>query len=412
MTQPVFHAIEHCRICGGQDLDEVIDVGNQALTGRFPRSDEADPPSAPMVLVRCRECGLVQLRDSVHLDELFTENYGYRSGLNATMARHLAGVVSSVAERVALQPGDIVLDIGCNDGTLLSNYPDGVVKVGIDPLVDKFHSFYPKDYRVSAAFFQRDSFCQLVPDQRAMAITSIAMFYDLENPGVFVSDIAHCLAPDGVWVLEQSYMPLMLQHNSYDTICHEHIEYYALRQIDTLVEAHKMRVFDVALNDSNGGSFRLFVCHEDAPYATSAAVTTMRRGEAEAGLNGPAPFQAFRQRCERMRDDLRAFVEREVANGKVFHLYGASTKGNTILQYCGLTSRLIAAAADRNPEKWGSVTPGTRIPIISEEQSRTERPDYYLVLPWHFRSEFLEREAGYRASGGKMIFPLPEFEIC
>jgi hypothetical protein len=314
--------------------------------------------------------------------------------------------------RVELTARDVVLDIGCNDGTLLKQYPDTLIRVGIDPLVEKFQSSYRGNFELVSSFFTAERFRLAAGRQLARAVTSIAMFYDLDDPNTFVADVAAILDPAGIWVLEQSYMPLMLQQNSYDTICHEHLEYYGLEQIERLMTAHGLRVFDCELNDCNGGSFRLFVCHETAAWNTShSQLAELRRLESELGLDGIAAFTSFRLRCQKLRSQLREFVETEVGRGRVFHLYGASTKGNTILQFCELDHHLIAAAADRNPEKWGARTPGTNIPIFSEAESRHARPDYFLVLPWHFRNEFLAREAQFRAAGGKLVFPLPEFDV-
>lgn len=286
------------------------------------------------------------------------------------------------------------------------------MRVGIDPLVEKFKSSYPSDMLTRASYFTESAFRELTPNGKAKAVTSIAMFYDLEDPGRFVADIAAVLHDDGIWVFEQSYMPRMLELISYDTICHEHLEYYALAQIEHLLKRHGLRVFDVELNNINGGSFRVFVCHRESARADYAPrLSHLRDYEARGRFQTQGPFDVFRGHCERLRHDLRALINTEVAKGRRVHLYGASTKGNTILQYCGLDHTLIEAAADRNPEKWGARTPATSIPIISEQDSRARRPDYFLVLPWHFRKEFIEREAEFLAMGGKFIFPLPRVEV-
>ena len=227
--------IAECRICRARDFVPVIDLGQQALTGRFPAATEPDPPSAPLVVVRCTHCGLVQLRYSVDTGELFAGNYGYRSGINATMRNHLAGITTRVAARAGLKSGDAVLDIGCNDGTLLTSYEEpGLFRVGIDPLAEMFRQGYRADLKVVTGFFTADAYTSTSGRRTARAITSIAMFYDLEDPGAFVSDVAAVLAADGIWVLEQSYLPTMLETNSFDTVCHEHVEYYSLAQIDQL----------------------------------------------------------------------------------------------------------------------------------------------------------------------------------
>ncbi|MEH6949944.1 class I SAM-dependent methyltransferase [Nitrobacter sp. NHB1] len=412
VTPELFHAISKCRICGSADLHGAIDLGLQALTGRFPAAGEPDPPKAPLELLRCGECGLVQLRHSVRVAEMFGNNYGYRSGTNATMRNHLGQLTTAVAERAALAPGDVVLDIGCNDGTLLKSYPiKGLMHTGIDPIAGSFASQYPDDFNIHAGFFNAGSFARLMPGRKARAITSIAMFYDLEDPGSFVGDIAAVLAPDGIWVLEQSYLPNMLDRNSFDTICHEHLEYYALSQIERLTRDKNLRVFDVKLNDINGGSFQIWVCHRDAAYPENRTILdALRKREAALGITTDKPFATFRANVAALGSRLKDFISQEVARGNRVYVYGASTKGNVLLQHFGLDHRLLTACADRNPSKWGQRTPGTAIPIMSEEDARKDA-DYFLVLPWHFRDEFVAREADFMARGGHLIFPLPEFEV-
>ena len=412
MNRPAYHEISECRLCGGSELINSIDIGNQALSGRFPGPGEDEPPMAPLVVTRCADCGLLQLLHSVDHGEIYTYGYGYRSGTNDTMRGHLAGITAWITECCSLGAGDVVIDIGCNDGTLLKSYQvPGLERVGIDAIADKFQDEIPDDIRVIEGFFSSDLADEALGQRKAMVITSIAMFYDLEQPGEFVKAIASALAADGVWVLEQSYLPTMLETNAFDTICHEHLEYYALNQIERLASAHGLRVFDVEKNNINGGSFRSAVCHADAPYKTTAAVEEFRAREIELDLNSEAPYDAFRARIDNIRDEIKAVVEDACAKGKKIYTYGASTKGNTLIQFCGLDHRHIVAAADRNPEKWGRRTPLTGIPIVSEADARADNPDYFLVLPWHFRDEFLKREKAFTDKGGKFIFPLPTVNI-
>ena len=405
----LYKAITRCRICASPDFAEIISLGSHPLSGCFPQANEPDPPLAPLEVVRCVQCGLVQLAHSVDPARLYTTGYGYRSGINNTMRSHLTGIAQENIKRFHPKLGSIVLDIGCNDGTLLSEYPAHYIRVGIDPIASKFT--YPDDISVMDTYFRHNAFRAMVGARKASIITSIAMFYDLEDPNKFVADIAECLDLSGVWVLEQSYMPEMLARNSYDTICHEHLEYYSLYQIEQLVETHSLRVFDVDLNEINGASFRLYVCHADATHSPSDRLIKLREAEARAHLNQSVPYDDFRNRCFQLRDQLHQFIEAEVHRGKRIHIYGASTKGNTILNFCGLDRSLIEAAADRNPEKWGARTPLTNIPIISEEKSRAMQPDYFLALPWHFRDEFVRREHDFQISGGRFIFPLPMISI-
>jgi|SaaInlLV_10m_DNA_3_1039740.scaffolds.fasta_scaffold12699_2 NDP-4-keto-2,6-dideoxyhexose 3-C-methyltransferase len=413
MKKKVYDKNHKCRICGKENFSQIIDLGEQTITSSFPWPEESDPPRSPLVLVKCCNCGLVQLEDTVKSEILYTHDYGYRSGINDTMSQHLKGITSKLEDIVNFKEGDVVLDIGCNDGTLLKSYQiSGLNKYGIDPIVEHFLDFYPDDIEVYEGFFNKENYEKATSGTKAKAITSIAMFYDLPDPGQFVIDIGDCLAENGVWVLEQSYMPTMLEMNSFDTVCHEHLEYYDLKSIMNMANDASLKVFDVELNESNGGSFRIFVCHKSSPYIVNKkSINKLLDRENILESNGMIEFEQFKQRVNSMRENLVNFIKNEVNKGKKIYIYGASTKGNTLLQYYGLDSNLITAAADRNPEKWGRVTPNTRIPIISEEEARRSMPDYFLVLPWHFKDNFIERESDFLEAGGHFIFPLPEFVI-
>lgn len=403
--------IPHCRLCAGP-VRPLFSLGILASCGAFPRKGEADPPAGPLDMGQCAACGLVQLQHDFALESLFRGGYGYRSGLNESMIGHLAGIAEAAARRVGLAAGETVLDIGSNDGTLLSCYPAGVRLVGMDPTSARFAAFYPAGALRAADFFTAAGFAALVPGAQARIVTSIAMLYDLPDPNAFAADVAGVLAPDGVWITEQSYLPTMLARNAFDTICHEHLEYYGLAQIERLAARHGLRVIDARLNDVNGGSFQVWIAHDRAPYATNtAALETLHAQEAGLAAGEGGALAAFHARLQQARINTIGFLARQRAAGRVVHGYGASTKGNTLLQCLGVGPDLLPAIADRNPEKWGAVTPGSRIPIISEEDSRAARPDYYLALPWHFRDAFLARETGFLARGGRFVFPLPEFEI-
>lgn len=358
-------------------------------------------------------CGLVQTRHTVPGSILYS-SYWYRSGVNRTMTENLHGIAHAVESIVPLEPGDLVVDIGCNDGTLLDGYQsEGLRYVGFDPS-DVSRYAVKKGYDVVRDFYSAEGLRQRRSDQKAKAITSIAMFYDLEEPSAFVADVANALAERGIWVLELHYLPSMLETNSFDAIVHEHLEYYSLAVIERLVGAEGLAVVAGELNDINGGSIRLFIGHEGAHQHTpdqEEQLRQLRVREFEMALDSPEPYEAFRLRVEKVRDELSSICRKLHAEGKTIHVYGASTKGNTILQYAGLDHSLIEAAADRNSDKWGSETIGTKIPIISEEESRARNPDYYLVLPWHFLGEFTEREQDFLQQGGKFIVPLPEVRV-
>lgn len=412
------HEIQRCRICGNPLLIPVIDLGSQALSGRFPKKDDPDPPVAPLVLVKCGNeknpgtCGLVQLKHSVDPGEMYGNEYGYRSGINKTMRDHLGSIVQKATEIVSLDTGDIVLDIGSNDGTLLKSYnrPD-IRRIGIDPGGAQFRNYYPDNIRLVSDFFTAENFSLVFPGEKARIITSIAMFYDLENPMTFVRNIKEILHPEGVWILEQSYLPTMLEMNSFDTICHEHLEYYAFYQIAWMLKKNGLEPVGIDFNLINGGSFRVYVAHAGSSLKPDTAVLAdVVAMEKDLRLETMEPYAAFCTRIEDIRARLTALLKAEKAAGKKIYVYGASTKGNILLNYFGFDSDLITAAADRNPEKWGSRTPGTNIPIVSEEEARADA-DIFLPLPWHFKKEFLERESEFIKKGGRFVFPLPDVEV-
>jgi NDP-4-keto-2,6-dideoxyhexose 3-C-methyltransferase len=406
--------INHCRICGGESLSEAFNLGNLASCGTFPSKIEPELPKAPLTLVQCGTCGLVQLAHNFDGDDLFRQSYGYRSGINESMVSHLREIAANVMYRANFKPGDIVLDVGSNDGTSLSFYRQAkdVRRIGIDPTIASFKRYYEAGIETVGDFFTAKNFASVAGGQKAKAITSISMLYDLPDPNSFVADIAATLAPDGLWVFEQSYLPLMVERGSFDTICHEHLEYYGMHQINLLLQRHDLRAFDVRVNDVNGGSFQIWACHSKGPYATNAAaIEVLLRKERLEGYLGLQPLRTLRESTETSRQKTLTFLDTCASNGKLVHGYGASTKGNTLLQHFGITPRLLPAIADRNSDKYGARTPGTLIPIISEEESRLAKPDYYFVLPWHFRDGFIAREKAFLQRGGKFVFPLPVFEI-
>jgi hypothetical protein len=401
-----------CRVCGSQDLQQVVDLGEQYLTGIFPKIGEPDPSAGPLVLGLCPVCGLVQLMHTYDAGEMYGENYGYRSGLNASMVKHLqrkARFLEGLADLVA---GDTVLDIGANDSTLLQGYrTGGLTRIGMDPTIVKWREHYPPDITGIAEFFSADRYRQegLAP---ARVVTSIAMFYDLEDPVAFARQVGECLATDGVWHFEQSYMPSMLRANSYDTICHEHVEYYSLQVVERILAEAGLEIVDVRFNRVNGGSFAVTAQRAGGPRpANRDLVQWFLRQEARLRVTEPAAFAAFDNSVRQHRDDLVDLVRTLNSGGASVVGYGASTKGNVLLQYCGLTAEDLPVIAEVNPNKYGCMTPGTHIPIASEDEVKSQQPDYMLVLPWHFRETILEREEKYLESGGRLIFPLPEIEV-
>lgn len=409
----MFKKLEKCRICGNTHLERVLDLGEQMLTGVFPREKGTTVTTGPLNLVKCvggdGVCGLLQMEHSYDLVEMYGENYGYRSGLNASMVEHLNNKVQRILGLVVLDKGDLVIDIGSNDSTTLQAYPSpGPILVGVDPTGTKFHSYYPPHVQLIPDFFSSALVKRRFPGQKAKVVTSFSMFYDLEDPIDFMRQVFDVLADDGIWVFEQSYMPTMLVTNSYDTVCHEHLEFYALRQIKWMADRVGFRIIDVEFNDINGGSFSVTVAKSHGDSSIVPAVQQILDDECARGLDTLKPYHEFAKRVVITKRDLLAFIEKAHAEGRTVAVLGASTKGNVLLQYCGLTTKEVECVGEINPDKFGCYTPGTWIPIIEEQKLLAKKPDYMIVLPWHFRKFFISNK---KLSGMKLVFPLPEVEV-
>ncbi len=426
-----YREIEKCRICGNKRLEPILDLGMQALTGVFPKQGQVVEKS-PVVLVKCHgegSCGLVQIKHSVSLEMMYGENYGYRSGLNRSMVDHLMGMARYTSSLVGLTPGDLVLDIGSNDGTLLRSYlkiqaegsgaapstvPSEISFVGMDPTIKKFRSYYDERTIPIADFFSSKTFFEYFRDtnRKAKIVTSIACFYDLEDPIAFARDIKRVLHPDGVWVFEQSYSLLMLAKNMYDTAVQEHLEYYSLSQISHILREAGLSVREVELNDCNGGSFRVVAeHHKDLP--THPSVTLLEQQEKILGLDGLAIYRHFESSAKLHKQDFRKLLQDIKAKGQTVFGLGASTKFNAVLQYCEITPELLPAIGEVNEDKFGCMTPGSGIPIVPEKDLFAKKPDYLVVGPYHFKEFLLQlpHVQKYLESGGKLIFPLPSLEI-
>jgi cyclopropane fatty-acyl-phospholipid synthase-like methyltransferase len=397
--------IEHkqCRLCDSNELIDIYSFGNLYVSNFVEKSQIHNGTKAPLDLVCCPNCSLIQLRHTAPMELMYARHYWYRSGVTQTMKDALKDIVHVVNENITLKAGDTVLDIGANDGTLLSYYNiDGLNKVGCEPADNLIEELKEHADHVLHDFWNIDSYNRLGIERgfgKAKVIMAIGMFYDLEDPSKFIADIKEALAEDGLFVAQLMCLSSMLEKNDVGNICHEHLEYYSLDSLKYLFETNGLEMFHIEQNEVNGGSYRIFVRHYNGTgieYDEHIRVDDIR---------------AFVERINNNRDACVDFIKNEVAKGKTVYVYGASTKGNTILQYYGLDSSLIAAAAERSPEKWGKYTIGTGIPIITEEQARKEQPDYFFVLPWAFINEFYERETDWRKKGGRFIIPLPEFRV-
>jgi len=408
MASQTVSLVKVCRVCKSTRLDDILSLGNQYVSD-FVSSD-GNSPQAPLELVRCKDCGLVQLRHTFSRGRLY-RHYWYKSGISPTMRNALSDLVMRACDIAKPNSGDIVVDIGCNDGTLLRSYKTpGLVLVGFEPAENLVPEAKKGTDWIFNDFFSAKTFKQKFDGKKAWIVTSIAMFYDLEDPNSFVEDVADILAPNGIWVVQQNYLATMLEQNGFDNIGHEHLEYYTLETMQWLLSQHGFEIFDAETNDVNGGSFRTFICHT-GKYASRASVSEMKKHEALLGLGQHQTYQLFSDNLGKMRTQARDFIGREVKNGKTVYVYGASNRGNTILQYYGLDHRLIKKAADANPEKWGRRTVGTLIPIVSKEEARRDHPDYFLILPHHFLEEIRRDEKEYLEKDGKFIVPLPKLRV-
>ena len=423
MEQKIIAIRSTCRVCDFSPLAPILSLGKLQVSDFISESSKHhnEDDGIPLELALCNKkdggCGLLQLKHTISHEAMYRQ-YWYRSGINKSMTDELRGIASKVESLIKLNAGDFVIDIGSNDSTLLRNYSIGGLRlIGFEPARNLMKYAQEGVTKIFNDFFNFSAWEREYPGAKAKAITAIAMFYDLEDPNKFVEDVTKCLDRDGVFIIQMSYLPSMLSQNAFDNICHEHLEYYSLLSLENLLMRHNLEIFDIELNDVNGGSFRIYIRRKNEGRAIQISngaekrIEDLRKFEEKLGLDNEKVYIDFVRRVYSLRDQLTAFVNSEVKNGKKIYIYGASTKGNTLLQFYGLDNALIVAAAERNSEKWGLKTVGTLIPIISEEQARKDKPDYFLVLPWAFLDEFVKREEEYLKSGGKFLVPLPEFRV-
>lgn len=409
----LYQEITECRICGNKNLVTVLDLWIQTMTWIFPKPEE-EVESGPLALVKCTWddcCGLLQLKHNYDLEMMYGDDYGYRSWLNQGMVKHLWSIVEKIKSLKKLNAGDLIIDIASNDGTTLNAYGDEWFELlWVDPTSKKFASYYAPYTSFIADFFSANV-VRTKTQKKAKVITSISMFYDLPKPMDFVQDIKEILDDDGIRLLEQSYMPTMIDVVSYDTVCHEHLEYYALKQIKWMVDKVGMKIIDVILNDVNGGSFQVIVAKDINASANDSAINQLLDHENEWGYSSGSIFEQFRNNIESHKKAVLSFFEQARRENKKVLWYGASTKWNVTLQYCGITKDMLPFIAEVNDYKFGRVTPGTKIPMISEKDAHEMSPDYFFVLPRHFRRGILEREQDFLANGWHFVFPLPTLDI-
>lgn len=408
---------ESCRVCGSKNLTHVLSLGEQFAVG-FLEDPKELTVKAPLDLDLCNikdgGCGLLQLKHTIDHDLLYRK-YWYVSGISTTMVKALKDVTSSAEKIIKLSPGDIVVDTGSNDSTLLKQYEtQGITRVGFEPS-NLWEMGISENIKVIHDYFNYESFKKELGDKKAKIITSVAMFYDLEDPNKFVDDIKNSLDKNGLWLIQMNYLGLMIENNTFDNISHEHLEYYSLLALENLLKRHDMEIIDVELNDVNGGSFRIYIKHKDGDVKAfdggKKRVEQLKKKEVEQGFDDKEIYSEFSKRIEKTKNELMDFLKKEVENGKKIYIYGASTRGLVILQYAGIDNKLVPAATDKNPEKWGKYIVGTGIPIISIEEYRKDYPDYLFVLPYHFLEEIKNQEKDFLDKGGKLIVAVPEFKV-
>jgi SAM-dependent methyltransferase len=383
-----------------------------SFTGKFSKSYFNNIPSAYLNLLMCKKCKLVQLDRNFNLKYLYGKDYGYRTGINKTMTDHVKKTVKKCSTLVNLKAKDQVLDIASNDATLLNFYPKKIITVGIDPLANKYKRSYNKiNYKISN-FFQITDIKKLNLKKKFKIISALSVFYDLRDPNKFIREIKEILDEKGIIILEHADLYCIIKNAIFDTICHEHLGFYSSKVIIEMIKSNGLKVFNHEYNNINGGSSRYYICHQKANYKikkNNIKIALLK--ERRIDLYSIRTFKVFFKKIFNEKTKLKKLIK-EINNKKlIIHGYGASTKGNVLLQFYDIGNKDINYIADRNPLKYNLFTPGTKIKIISENYSRRLRPDYFLVLPWHFKKEILIRERKIRQKGTKFIFPLPKVQI-
>ena len=401
-----------CRICKSDKLTNVIELGEQYNTSKFPKYKDFCTSKTKIILCLCENCYLLQLRYSENQSELYEHEYGYRSGISNTMKQHLKEYNDEILSKVDLNTGDTIVDIGSNDSTMLQYYSNKYRRIGVDPTGKQFKEYYVNGVELLPTYFTHENFVKTYNNIKCKIVSSISMFYDLPDPVQFAKDIYSILDDDGIWTCEQSYLLSMIQKNSIDTICHEHLEYYSLYQIKMIADLANFKIVDIKFNECNGGSFRIYFAKRssDKYVENKALIQIILENEDRNKLRSKDTYIKFMENCDNEIAKLRSFIDLVNKNGKSVYIYGASTKGNCLLQYANITESDIKYAVERNLNKVGKMT-STGIPIISEEEMRRSPPDFLLVLPWHFKDEIIKRESTFLNNGGQFIFPLPNFEI-
>ena len=400
--------IKKCRSCQSKSLTNLYTLGKQTLTGIFPSKKTSKVTKGNLSMVICNKCKLLQLEHNFDANEMYGENYGYMSSLNKSMISHLKIKALNLKKKYDLKVKNNILDIGSNDGTFLSFFNSKFKLFGCDPTIKKFSKYYRKDINQLPSFFSS----KLFNGKKFNLITSISMFYDLPDPSNFAKEINLILHKDGIWHIELSYMPMMIKNRSYDTICHEHLEYYSLRSLKYLLDKASLKITNLSFNQINGGSIAVDIAKKKSKFKECKhLINWVLKSEQLNQYNEIVKHKQFFKECQNHKVLLKELLVTLKKQNKKIIGYGASTKGNVLLQYCNINSKLLDYISEVNKFKFGKYTPGSNIKIISEKKAKLKNPDYMLVLPWHFKDYILRRERNFLKNGGKLIFPLPDIEI-
>ncbi len=404
--------LKKCRNCQGKKLSKLFSLGKLSYTGKFPKNIKTNIKKTELTLVMCNKCSLVQLNNNYNLKYLYGPDYGYRTGINKTMTYHMRNIMKNLSKKIRLKKGDCVLDIASNDGTLLNFFDKKLIKFGVDPLINKYSKFYRKiNYKISD-FFSAGKIIKKLPNKKFKVITALSVFYDINDPNLFFKDINKILDDNGIFLIEHADLMSIVKQKMFDTICQEHLTYYSNKIIINMAKNNNLRVFDLRTNNINGGSTQYFICKNNAKHKTNyKTINKILKKENKMKLTNKKTFLRFFNHINKIKKSIKKYIDTIVSQDKIIHGYGASTKGNVLLQYFGINRKHIKYIADRNPKKDNHFTPGTKIRIITESKSRRLKPNFYFVLPWHFKKEILNRERNLIEKGSKFIFPLPSFRV-
>ncbi len=404
-----------CKNCKSKKLEKILHLGSQPISSVFHNKKKKNLKKYPLDLFKCRSCDLIQFSKLAPLEDMYGSTYGYRTSLSKYMINHMKEKYLKLNKASFLKNNSSILDIGSNDGTFLNffaNNKNRKLKLfGMDPSSYKYKKYYNKKINLISDYFSKkklDRHCrELGSDEKFDLITSYAMFYDIEDPNSFSKDIFNCLKKNGVWVLEFSYFPLLLKNLTYDQICHEHVTYYTLNTFQKIAKKNGFKILDISFNEINGGSIEV-VCAKKNSFHKSKLIKINKILNEEKKINKNS-YLNLGYRIENTKKILKILLKE--INKKDIIGYGASTKGNIVLNHCGLDEKNLSYICDANPYKFGRYTPGSNIKIISKQQMRKRKPKYLLVLIWSFRSEVIKQEINFLKNGGKLIFHLPMLHI-